>query len=113
MFSLNRQIVILKPKQPFLNWLNSFNNKNLSLEDIRSDCTVFLIPVFDSLKEVEKYIRSIFPDLFDMELGEWNVDELLWPKDRTIEMFREWFDIYFHSTIIDAVDKEILKEELF
>lgn len=113
MYSINRQIVILKPKQPFLDWLNNVNSTNLSLEDIRSDCTIFLIPVVDNLADGEKYIKSIFPDLFDMELSEWNIDENLWPKDRTIEMFRECFDVFFHSTVIDTLEKEIEKKELY
>jgi hypothetical protein len=113
MYSIDRQLVILKPKQPFLDWLNNVDKKNLSLEDVRSDCTVFLIPVVDNLDDAEKYVKSIFPDLFDLELSEWNVDEELWPNHRTIELFREWFDIYFHSTVIDTEEKEILKDELY
>ncbi len=113
MYSVNRQMVILKPRQPFLNWLNNLDKNNLSLEDIRSDCTIFMIPVVDNLTNAENYLKGIFPDLFEMELSEWNIDEVLWPKDRTIEMFREWFDVFFHSTLIDTLENEIEKKELY
>ncbi|MCX6150862.1 MAG: hypothetical protein NTX22_10080 [Ignavibacteriales bacterium] len=113
MYALDRQLVVIKPKQPFYNWLKNINKRKISLEDIRGDCTAFLIPVSDNLSDAEKYIRSKFTEIFDMELSEWNIDEKLWPNDRTVEMFKEWFDVYFHSTIIDTVEKEILKDELF
>ena len=96
MYSVDRQIVILKPKQPFLDWLNNVENNNLNLDDVRSDCTVFLIPVVDNLTDAEKYIKSIFPDLFDMELSEWKIDENLWPKDRTSDMLRNGL-MYFST----------------
>ena len=49
--------------------------------------------------------------LFEQELFEWSKDESEWPINRDLEMFLEWFDIEFYSTVIDSVDEGIEIEE--
>ncbi|MGE5409424.1 MAG: hypothetical protein ACM3MI_00580 [Clostridiales bacterium] len=112
MHSLDRHLVIVKPKEPFLNWLKSHYESNnvLTLNDIREDATTFMIPQADQREQNEKYIRSIFPDLFDMLLEEWHLDENMWPKNRDYELFREWFELEIHTIVIDTVESSIRKD---
>ena len=53
--TINRSCLILKPKQPFVDWLNMIDlkepidsNEPIDLKEVREDVTVFLIPEFDS-----------------------------------------------------------------
>ena len=40
----------------------------------------------------------------------WLTDEQQWPKDRTREMFREWFDVQMCPVIKDLrVDEELVE----
>ncbi|MGE5682546.1 MAG: hypothetical protein ACM34K_16895 [Bacillota bacterium] len=111
MYSIDRHLVIIKPKQPFLDWLKSLAEENSSLviEDIRHDNTAFMIPSNELIEQDQKYIKSIFPDLFEMELEEWSLDTDLWPGDRTYELFQEWFDTEIHTIVIDTLEDPVEK----
>ena len=62
MDSINRQIAIIKPKKPYVNWINSLPGMDepSSIESLNNDCTALLLPHFDddddSLKFIKKYI---------------------------------------------------------
>jgi hypothetical protein len=78
---LNRSVVIIKPKQPFVDWVNSTDpdaHFKLTLEQIRSDPTCILIPEFDSPKEGKDYIKKIYNYIWQWKLfGYWtNVDRI-------------------------------------
>jgi len=36
-------------------------------------------------------------------------DESLWPKKRILDMFRDWFDVEYHSMVLDTIDESIEK----
>jgi hypothetical protein len=50
-------MVIIKPKQPFMDWLESTPgwDLNLSLEDIRDDCMALLIPEYGDNEKAMLY----------------------------------------------------------
>jgi hypothetical protein len=112
MYPINRNAVIIKPKQPFLLWAKSLPGEvvSISLDDLRKDCIVILIPEVTNDEEATAFIEDMYKEIFEMELGSWYGDETMWPKNRSLEMFRDWFDIEIHSEIFDALDEEIEKE---
>ncbi|MFX7792728.1 hypothetical protein ABTK00_20025, partial [Acinetobacter baumannii] len=59
-------------------------------------------PGFDGPKQSMEYIKNIFDGVFEAELISWGIKEKDWPANRTFEMFRQWFDIEFHSLIFDV-----------
>ena len=50
--------------------------------------------------------------LFEFQLSAWTEDESLWPADRDLKRFREWFRVDIHSVVVDAGDDDIEGEEL-
>ncbi|MHC4385371.1 MAG: hypothetical protein ACYTEU_03490 [Planctomycetota bacterium] len=114
MESVNRAAVVIKPKQPFIDWLNSIpdENINFTLDQILEDNLIFLIPEHDDPEDSKNYIRERFDQIFDWELFGWITTEELWPKKRTWKMFQEWFDIEINSEVFDLVNGEIEKEEM-
>jgi hypothetical protein len=82
---------------------------DVSLKEMSQDCTVILIPEFDSEKEARHYIEAIYEELFEIELASWCRDESLWPHKTSLQMFRDWFDIEIHSEVFDALEEEIEK----
>ncbi len=114
MHSINRTAVIIKPKQPFLDWLNSIPGDDIdySLEQISTDNLAFLIPEYDSPEGSMNYIRKKYSQIFEWELWGWIRAEELWPKNRTWKMFQEWFGIEINSEVFDLVEGEIEKEEV-
>lgn len=112
-FTINRTVVLLAPKQPFLDWLNIVepDEEPLTLEDLREDNEVFLIPQYNDDSDSEKWIEARWSFLFEHMLMGWVDEEILWPQDRTLEMFREWFDIEIHTMAWDLSDEPLIVED--
>ena len=116
MQSINRTAVIIKPKQPFVDWLNSIpgESSDNTLESVSDDNSTFLVPEFFGPVESLSYIKVNHGQIFEWELFGWYTEEELWPQEkRNWEMFQAWFSIEINSEVIDLVDdEEIEKEEL-
>ncbi len=112
-FTINRTLVMLVPRQPFLDWLNDADptEEPLTAEELRDDCNVFLIPQFNDAVDSMKWIEKRWRMLFEHMLLEWIVDETMWPENRTLEMFREWFDIETHTMVWDLAGESLLVED--
>ncbi|WP_293761931.1 hypothetical protein [uncultured Aquitalea sp.] len=111
MYFVDRAVAVVKPKQPFLDWLNAVPGNedmvDLSLDSLRSDCTVILLPEFNQPEEAVAHIDEIYEQLFKMEVASWFDDEAVWPADMSLKTFWEWFDVEIHSTVIDSVEGDI------
>lgn len=113
MNTINRLVAIIKPKQPFLDYLESLPDwdMELTLDELRADCAAILIPEFGSNEQGLRYIEKIHKTIFEMQLNDWHTDDGVWPKNRSLKIFREWFDIEINSMVYDAVDENIIKED--
>jgi hypothetical protein len=110
---LNRSVAIIKPKKPFIDWVNSMPVPDLPIEEefFSEDALAVLIPEYDTLEEAREHIGNIWKDIFFNELWGWCTDEAQWPKRRTLKMFWQWFDVEFHSEVVDSCDEPIREEE--
>ena len=56
MHTIDRFVAIIKPKQPFLDWLESQPDWDLdmTLEELRKDSNAYLIPEYDSTERVSE-----------------------------------------------------------
>ena len=114
MQSINRTAVVIKPKQPFVDWLNSIpgESSDNTLETVSSEYLTFLIPNLFGPVECLDYIKEEYSQIFEYELFGWYTTEL-WPVKRDWKTFQKWFEIEINSEVIDLVnDEEIEKEEL-
>jgi hypothetical protein len=107
-YFIERAIAIVKPKQPFLQWIiNTFpESVQISLDTMRLDCNTYLIDPIGELEDGINFIDEKFAEIFSMELASWTDDETLWPDDIDLKMFWDWFDVEVHSTIIDLSSHE-------
>lgn len=112
-FTINRTVVLLGPRQPFLDWLNNVDpdDEALTVEDLREDNEVFLIPQYNDNSDSEKWVEKRWSFLFEHMLMGWVDDEALWPQERTLEMFREWFEIEIHTMAWDLSDEPLIVED--
>jgi hypothetical protein len=107
-------MVIIKPKKPFLDWINSLPGMNdpCDIENLKKDCTAILLPVdLDTDEESLNYIKKIHKKIFENELDGWCSDRKIWPKALNFALFTKWFDLEFHSEIFDSLETDIEKEE--
>ena len=108
---INRGVAVIKPKQPFLDWLGRLPDPlDSSLEELRRDCTVILIP--DELDDIKasRYMKRIYREIFDAELAAWHLTVDDWPADRDYAMFQAWFEIDVHSLVLDSSNAPIQRE---
>lgn len=105
---VNRSVVIVRPKQPLVDWVNDTPEvkprKKLTLEDMRASRTVLLVPQDTTPAQARRYVESLKPYLFEMQLNLWYRDPRTWPRERSNAPFDEWFDLELHTLVVDVVD---------
>ena len=111
---INRSVLIVLPKQPFLDWLHTadLTSESLTLEDLRHEPSIYLLPARDTEPDLEKCLKRVCRAIFEEQLDGWYRVEELWPPDRSITVFREWFEYRFHSMPIDLANEPLVWEEL-
>ena len=111
--SVNRNLAILKLKEPFHSWLKAIQHPDgdLTAESLNQCCTALLIPDFALDEDSRAYIYSHYQAIFENELQSWSQDETLFPKQRDLKMFEEWFAIEIYTIVLDTVDGELVKED--
>jgi len=102
---LNRAVLILVYRQPFVDWINAVDPSSsasvLTLEDVNEEHTVYLVEVEDQ-EELSEWLEQNHAALFEEELGGWYTDPVLWPRDRSLEMFKAWCSPQLHTVIVDT-----------
>ena len=115
---INRGAILLKYRGPMVRWINDadpFNeDPGITKENLRHDRTVYLVADEDADGEdaVGRWVEANHKALFESELAGWYSDPALWPEPRTLAVFREWFDVEYHSILVDTVQGEIRDEEI-
>lgn len=110
MDTLNRSAIVVKPKLPFLAWLHAADptSMHLTLRDLLREPTIYLIPECDTDEDVAEVLRELCEEIFDEQLAGWYTDTSTWPRDRSFEVFRQWFDYQHHSMLVDLCDEPLI-----
>ena len=105
---VNRAAVVLVPTAEFLAWTQSCPDPDpvITLDDLREDPTVVLIPEGD---EPDEWVEEHFGALLEHEFMGWSEDETEWPKDRDYEIFSRFLDVQVASIVLDAVKGPLRK----
>lgn len=107
---LNRSAIILRPKQPFIDWALSLDDSGIA-PDAYGEQTLYLVPSFEDDVEAMHVVSEAYDVLFEEQLMGWHTDESAWPKNRSLKMFRDWFAIEQHSLILDLCGYELVDDE--
>ena len=107
---INRAIAVIKPRQPFIDWVNSLDGyqPHLVLAQARSDIRALLIPE----PERHQFIKLNYAFIFEDELTVWTRDKGQWPEPRDLNLFGEWFDVEIHNMVFDLGEDKIVSEEM-
>lgn len=110
MHTINRSVLIIKPRIPFLDWVNATGalDAPLTIDELMPEQSVYLIPEVNE-GGVEPYVRRYCKIIFENELGAWGVPDL-WPKKLTFELFEEWFHVEWGSEVFDLGKEKITKQ---
>ena len=84
MYFVDRTAVVLKPTAHFLTWLKQAdeNMPDLTLEQIRSNCSVFLVPQFDEPEAVVSYFDERYQQIFEDLLLTFSTQDVM-PSDHS------------------------------
>ena len=109
MYFVNRMAVVLKPTQHFLDWINTGDDVDLTLSLLRADCSVYLLPQFDTPEEAVGYFDERYKEIFVAELSSWTLDENTFPP-LNLETFWQFFELQVHDVVLDLASDEIENE---
>ena len=65
----------------------------------------------DTPEALDAWISLNYRVLFEAELEGWYTDEKLWPKEISLALFHQWFDVECHSVVEDTVGSPIIDDE--
>ena len=104
---INRSAVILKPLQPFLDWLNHLYPDD-EMDD-GNEVNIYLVS--EEIDDVDVWLKKKFDTFFMMELNDWHTNKKEWPQRRNYKMFKQWFNIEISTMIYDLEKKPVFKSE--
>lgn len=110
MKEIDRSILTVRVKQPFLDWLHSLPDSDpvrYTLDEVNRDQSAYLLPEYEDDNQMEYLLEKYFKQIFEEQLNGWWLDADAWPPRMDLKMFKEWFDVEFHSVVFDLVDKPI------
>ncbi|HUI26384.1 MAG TPA: hypothetical protein VL403_09905 [Candidatus Kryptonia bacterium] len=107
---LNRGVLIVRPKQPYLDWAAGLDDSGV-IPDPAGEQTVYLIPSFEDDEEALEILEAVYAEIFENELYGWHTDESRWPAGRDFATFQQWFAIELHSVVEDLCGYEIVDDD--
>ena len=114
---LNRSAIILRYKEPAISYINDADpvkgSSVVTIAETYQDRTIYLIPDEDAEDQdaLDRWVHKNYKRLFEMELSDWYTDPSLFPKNLTLDLFHEWFEVEWHSVVMDTVGGEIYDDE--
>ena len=114
MYEVNRSVIIVKPRQPFVDWLLGLpfeiDTDEVNLVNLRRDSNALLVPAIEDYDDLRAVLKQRWPDIFEAELADWCADDTLWPEKRTQNLFSQWFEIELSSVLTDLCDEPLERE---
>ncbi len=111
MSTLYRTAVLVRRKQPYIDWANGACGDDVSFPlEFASARDVYLGPYSETAKTAAEVLDEIWEDIFEEELSAWHLDEARWPADRTRVLFDQWFENELVDSIVDLVPDDPLTE---
>lgn len=105
---VNRSALLVQPTLAFWNLLQQYD-ATFKIPQPPIEATVYLIPEFFSPMELERWLKKNFDKIFVHELEEWTYNDDAWPAKRTYKLFKEYFTVAGHETVMDLEAEPVLK----
>jgi hypothetical protein len=114
--TINRGLIVLIPKQPVLDWIMRVDPNpplGLTLEELSQEQDAFLVSqrAVETVEDAQRWVYRRWKMFFERYLDEWYTEESWWPKNRSLKMFKQWFDIQYQSMVWDLSDEMIEHED--
>ncbi|MFK7936207.1 MAG: plasmid pRiA4b ORF-3 family protein [Saprospiraceae bacterium] len=110
MYSINRSVLIVRPKQALYDWLKKLAPEAPEMEELppdHDDADVFLIPDFLLSEQAEEWLKANVSYFSEMLFSQWWEEEEQWPKNRNWETFNKYFSFNIQTQVRDMLDDNI------
>jgi hypothetical protein len=102
---LDKVAVFVRPKQPFINWINKIDSRNQWTPDDFFDGNTYLLSseeydIVDK-EDIERMLAENYTEIFENELLDVCTDTNSWPETINLDMFKEWFEYHVSSMVYD------------
>lgn len=107
---MDASILILKPKQPLIDWVNGLLIRDdlppVTMDTYDDECgpMTYLIPDFEELSKAKRWLKKHYLLLFEEILEGWALDEEDWPADLSYKAFTKWVEPQFNLMVTDLRD---------
>ena len=115
MKTINRMLAVFKPKQPYLDWINSLPGSGLkiTMDDLQDGKTCYLTPVSETNEDALEFILKNAKKILQVELSGWDTSGEFWPKALNQELLLDFFDIDICSEVFDTMSGPIDRDDYF
>lgn len=111
MNTINRTLLIVIPKKPYLDWVKSFENGEPDFDNGSEHYSAYLISDKYDEFNYKNYLKNHYLDIFEEELYAMIRDPDLWPQKRDLKTYNKWFDTHACDTVFDLSNEPIEIEE--
>ena len=100
---IDRSAIFLRPKDPFVTWVNATGDGGdpITVQHISSDNPLYLVEPIESVEDLDLILDELYPEIFEDQLDGWCTDKNLWPEERDRLMFHSWFEVVVCSEVSD------------
>jgi hypothetical protein len=111
---VNRAVLVLKPTEKMLAWINAVGEESdsVTMEEAQDMTNAYLLPEIEDDEEQARYIRFRARKLFEHELESWCTDPGKWPSDRKYKTFLDWFRVEVSEMVFDLAEDPIALQPL-
>ena len=111
MYAVDRSAIVIRMKQPYLDWIKSLPDaEDLTLDRLNRENNIYMIQEYETDSHLVSILKNVYSDIFEVELSGWYRIEEAWPKNRDYKTFRKWFEVESHSMVFDLMDQGIGEE---
>lgn len=108
---LYRTPLVVRRRQPYIDWANATDPEPPMTEDLAQTPAVYLVEATEDDPSLDRVLEEYWPGIFEQELAGWLEDEATWPEGRSLEMFRAWFDVTLGQGVVDLDPEAPITED--
>lgn len=108
--TINRNAVVIIPKQAFFDWANTVFPEDPTDADDYMEYNTYLIAEDSFQGDPEEALENYWEFIFENELFDISTDDEDWPMELTWELFTKFFKFHFSSFVTDLEDNPFYQE---
>lgn len=109
---INRTALVVRPGKPFLDWAAGLDDESPEqAQDLAKRASVYLVAEDPDEQEESASIENYWRGIFEEQLAGWSENEDEWPKNLSLEMFKQWFEVTAESVVVDLESGPIRHED--